>query len=77
MRSLSEPEVDYVEGSMSDLPIEGAPQDNETCLDILIAAQRLFNGYRPPRHAKKQNSSPRDEAWVRLIESLGECNNMP
>lgn len=77
MRSISKSEVDYVESSMSNLPIEGAPQDNQTCLDVLIAANRLFDAYRAPRHARKQNVSPRERAWTTLIESLGECNNMP
>jgi len=76
MRSISKSEVDYVERSMSNLPIEGAPRDNQTCLDVLIAANRLFDAYRPPRHAKKQNLDPRVKAWVSLTESLRECNNM-
>lgn len=77
MRSISKSEVDYVESSMSDLPIEGAPTGNQTCLDVLTAANRLFGAYRAPRHAKKQNVDPRGKAWVRLIESLENCNNMP
>ena len=77
MRSISKLEIDYVEHSMSKLPIKGDPKDNQTCLGVLIAANRLFDAYRPPRHAKKQNVDPRDKAWVRLLESLRECNNMP
>jgi len=76
MRSISKPEVNYVEGSISNLPIEGAPQDNQTCLDALDAANRLFDGYRAPRHAKKQTLGTRDKVWVSLLESLRECNNM-
>lgn len=77
MSSILKPEVDYVERSMSKLPIEGAPQDNQTCLDVLTAANRLFDAYRPPRHAKKLSVDPRDKAWVTLIKSLESCNNMP